>query len=125
MKAFSELSMREVAQEIYDFARNNAEQVVETKNNNGDRDPRYDYEISTNTWVCNATFSLGGVEMRVDADFVCQTVSEVMNNPKCNYLHVQYVMGTPEQDDIYNAYCSAIEYELQKIAGYDCSVCVD
>ena len=124
MKALQDMTMREAAQEIYDFARECAEQDIITENDYMN-DPRYDVSVPQKTWTSFCEIDFDGLKLEIRADFKCPTCSEYMEKETCENIHVEYVVGTPEQDDLFDAYNAAIEYELRNIAGYYCDVCVE
>ena len=120
----NDVKASEIAKIIYDYAVDNAVQDILTENDHMG-DPRYDIEVPQNTWTSCCEIDFEGLKLEIRADFECPTCSECMEKEKCYYIHVEYVVGTPEQDDLFDAYNAAIEYELMKIAGYYCSVCVE
>lgn len=124
-KDFSNTPVCEIAEMLYALARENAEQVVNTVNDHGDRDPRYEREERTYRWECITSTKILGIPVFIDASFRCPTTSEVMDKEHCTCFLIRYIGGTPEQDDIYNAYAQALYYELQKIVGIICDLCVE
>ena len=125
-KDFRNTPVSEIAKIAYTLACENAEQVVNTVNDHGDRDPRYEREERTQQWECMiVTDALCGIQMFIDALFICPTPSEIFDKERCHYFRIEYRGGTPEQDDIFNAYRDALYYELQKIVGLDCDLCVE
>lgn len=125
MKTFINTPVSEIAKMAYALACENAKHVVKIKNDHGDRDPRYEYEERTCRWKCIKGTKILGIPVFIDALFICPTTSELMDKEHCTYFRIMYMDGTPEQDDIYNAYSGALYYELQKIVGYDCDLCVE
>lgn len=125
MKTFSNTPVSEIAKIAYAIACENAEQEVNTVNDHGDRDPRYEREERTQNWECMIMTELCGIPVFIDANFICPTISEIFDKERCNYFRIEYRGITTEQDDIFNAYMDAIYYELQKIVGYDCDLCVE
>lgn len=126
MKNFSNTPVSEIAKMAYALACENAEQVVNTVNDHGDRDPRYEREERTQKWECMImTDAICGIQMFIDALFVCPTISEIFDEERCRYFRIEYRGTTTEQDDIFNAYKDALYYELQKIVGISCDLCVE
>lgn len=125
MKTFSNTPVSEIAKMAYTLACENAEQVVNTVNDHGDNDPRYEREERTKEWKSWIVADILGIKAYIDADFTCPTTSEIFDKERCNYFRIEYMGTTPEQDDIFNAYNGALYYELQKIVGYDCDLCVE
>ena len=123
-KDFSNTPVSEIAKMAYKLACENAEHVVNTVNDHGDRDPRYEREERTREWECRAKTELFEIPVYIGANFVCPTTSENFNNERCYYFCIEYVATTPEQDDILNAYRDALYYELEKIVGQDCDICI-
>lgn len=124
-KDFSNTPVSEIAKMAYALACENAEQEVNTVNDHGDRDPRYEREERTRGWYCYITTELLGIPVNIDAVFTCPTTSEIFDKEHCHHFRIDYIITTPEKDDIFNAYMYAIEYELQKIVGEDCDICVE
>lgn len=125
-KDFSNTPVSEIAKMAYALACENAEQEVNTVNDHGDRDPRYEREERTQQWECMiVTDIICGIQMFIDALFICPTISEIFDKESCHYFRIEYRGTTPEQDDIFNAYRDALYYELQKIVGEDCDLCVE
>lgn len=124
-KDFSNTPVSEIAKMAYALACENAEQEVNTVNDHGDRDPRYEREERTQNWECMIKADLLGTPVFIDANFICHTTSEIFDKERCHYFRIEYRGVTPEQDDIFNAYKDALYYELQKIVGYDCNLCVE
>lgn len=125
-KDFSNTPVSEIAKMAYSLACENAEQEVNTVNDHGDRDPRFEREERTQEWECMImTDALCGIQMFIDANFTCPTTSEIFDKERCYYFRIEYRGTTPEQDDIFNAYRDALYYELQKIVGLDCNLCVE
>ena len=124
-KDFSNTPVSEIAKMAYALACENAEQVVNTVNDHGDRDPRYEREERTQQWECLIKADLLGTPVFIDANFKCPTTSDIFDKERCDYLRIEYSGGTPEQDDIFNAYRDALCYELQKIVGISCDLCVE
>ena len=125
-KDFSNTPVSEIAKIAYTLACENAEQVVNTVNDHGDRDPRYEREERTREWECMImTDAICGMKLFIDANFTCPTPSEIFDKERCHYFRIEYRGATPEQDDIFNAYKDALYYELQKIVGEDCNLCVE
>lgn len=120
----NDVKASEIAKIIYDYAVDNAVQDIITENDHMG-DPRYDIEVPQNTWTSYCDIDFDGLKLNIRADFECPTCSEYMEKETCDYIHVEYVVGTTEQDDLFDAYNAAIEYELRQIAGYYCSVCVE
>lgn len=125
MKDFSNTPVSEIAKMVYSLACKNAEQEVNTVNDHGDRDPRFEREERTQNWECMIMTELCGIPVFIDALFICPTPSEVFEKERCYYFRIEYRGTTTEQDDIFNAYSQALYYELQKIVGYDCDLCVE
>lgn len=125
MKTFSNMPVSEIAKMAYALACENAEQVVNTVNDHGDRDPRYDREERTRRWKCRISAFVYGIPFYIEADFTCPTTSILFDNERCDYFRIEYRGTTPEQDDIYNSYKDALYYELQKIVAEDCDLCVE
>lgn len=125
-KDFSNTPVSEIAKMAYALACENAEQEVNTVNDHGDRDPRYEREERTQEWECMImTDALCGIQMFIDANFTCPTTSDIFDKERCHYFRIEYRGKTPEQDDIFNSYRDALYYELQKIVGQDCDLCVE
>ena len=125
-KDFSNTPVSEIAKMAYALACENAEQVVNTVNDHGYRDPRYEREERTRKWKCMIiTKALCGIPLFIDALFICQTTSEIFDKERCYYFRIEYRGTDPEQDDIFNAYMDALYYELQKIVGISCDLCVE
>lgn len=125
-KNFSNTPMSEIAKIAYALACENAEQEVNTVNDHGDSDPRYEREERTREWECMImTDAICGMTMFIDAIFVCPTPSEIFDKERCHYFRIEYRGTTTEQDDIFNAYRDALYYELQKVVGEDCDLCVE
>lgn len=124
-KDFSNTPVSDIAKMLYALARENAEQVVNTVNDHGDRDPRYESEERTQEFECMITAEICEIKMYIDASFTCPAASDVLENEICFYFRIEYKGTNPEQDDIFNAYKEALYYELQKIVGYDCELCVE
>ena len=120
----NDVKASEIAKIIYDYAVDNAVQDIITENDHM-HDPRYDVDVPQKTWTSCCDIDFDGLKLKIRADFECPTCREYMEKETCDYIHVEYVVGTPEQDDLFDAYNSAIEYELRNIAGYYCSVCVE
>lgn len=125
MKTFSNAPVSEIAQMAYALACENAEQEVNTVNDHGDGDPRFEREERTQNWECMIMTELFGIPVFVDALFICPTISNVFDKERCYYFRIEYRGTTTEQDDIFNAYSQALYYELQKIVGNDCDLCVE
>lgn len=125
MKTFSNTPVSEIAKMAYALACENAEQEVNTVNDHGDRDPRFEREERTQNWECMIMTELCGIPVFMDALFICPTTSEIFDKERCHYFRIEYRGITPEQDDIFNAYVDALYYELQKIVGEDCDLCVE
>lgn len=125
MKNFSNTPMSEIAQMAYALACENAEQEVNTVNDHGDNDPRFERKESTQNWECMIMAELCGIPVFIDALFICPTTSEIFDKERCHYFRIEYRGTTPEQDDIFNAYGNALYYELQKIVGDNCDLCVE
>lgn len=124
-KDFSNTPVREIAKMAYALACENAEQEVNTVNDHGDNDPRFEREERTREWECMIMTELCGIQMFIDANFTCPTPSEIFDKESCHYFRIEYRGKTPEQDDIFNAYKDALYYELQKIVGISCDLCVE
>ncbi len=124
-KNFSNTPVSEIAKMAYALACENAEQVVNTVNDHGDRDPRYEREERTQEWECMIMTELCGISVFIDALFICPTPSEIFDKESCHYFRIEYRGTEPEQDDIFNAYRDALYYELQKIVGISCDLCVE
>lgn len=125
-KDFSNTPVSEIAKMAYALACENAEQEVNTVNDHGDRDPRFEREERTQNWECMiVTDLLCGIQMFIDANFTCPTKSEIFDKDRCYYFRIEYRGTTPEQDDIFNAYRDALYYELQKIVGISCDLYVE
>lgn len=124
-KDFSNTPVSEIAKMAYTLARENAEQVINTVNDHGDRDPRYEREERTQEWECMITAEICEIKMFIDAIFTCPTISRVIDKERCHYFRIEYKGTTTEQDDIFNAYKEALYYELQKTVGDDCDLCVE
>ena len=124
-KDFSNTPVSEIAKMAYALACENAEQEVNTVNDHGDRDPRYEREERTQKWECMIMTDILGIPVFIDANFICPTISEIFDKERCHYFRIEYRGTTPEQDDIFDAYSQALYYELQKIVGDDCDLCVE
>ena len=124
-KDFSNTPVSEIAKMAYALACENAEQEVNTVNDHGDRDPRYEREERTQKWECMIMTDILGIPVFIDANFICPTISEIFDKERCHYFRIEYRGITTEQDDIFNAYMDALYYELQKIVGHDCDLCVE
>ena len=124
-KDFSNTPVSEIAKMAYALACDNAEQEVNTVNDHGDNDPRYEREERTQQWECMIMTDILGIPVFIDANFTCPTTSEIFDKERCHYFRIEYRGTAPEQDDIFNAYKDALYYELQKIVGQDCDLCVE
>ena len=120
----NDVKASEIAKIIYNYAVENAVQDILTENDNMG-DPRYDIEVPQNTWTSCSNIDFEGLKLKVFADFYCSSKSDEMKNPECQNINVTCVGGTQEQEKLFYAYNAAIEYELRKIAGYYCDVCVE
>ena len=125
MKTFSNTPVSEIAQIAYALAHENAEQEVNTVNDHGDNDPRFEREERTQNWECMIMTELCEIPVFIDALFICPTPSEIFDKERCHYFRIEYRGTTPEKDDIFNAYRDALYYELQNIVGHDCDLCVE
>lgn len=124
-KDFSNTPVSEIAKMAYALACENAKQEVNTVYDHGGRDPRYERKERTREWECMITTELLDIPVCIDAFFVCPTTSEVFDEERCYYFRIDYIVTTPEKDYIFNAYRYAICYELEKIVGQDCDICVE
>lgn len=115
MKALEEMTVREAAREIYEFARENAEQVVIYHPAYDPREDTYEY---TKEWECDGVvLDMAGMQVKVFATFECPTTDEVLEDDYCTYFRTEYVGGTDEQYNLYTAYSDALVYELKQITG--------
>lgn len=115
MKALEEMTVREAARVIYEFARENAEQVVIYHSAYDPREDTYEY---TKEWECDGVvLDMGGMQVKVFAKFECPTTDEVLEDDECMYFRTEYVGGTDEQYKLYTAYSDALVYELKQITG--------
>lgn len=117
MKALNEMTPREAAHAIYEFARENARQLYHYESG------YYGLEAQegepTNEWVCNGDIiDFAGLKLKVRADFECIDNDDVaMYDEECNSIIVEYCGGLEGQLTMFDCYCKAVEYELEKIAG--------
>lgn len=125
MKTFSNTPMSAIAQMAYDYAVYDAEQKYEHYYDGIYNDPRCDVATPTQDWECMIRTDLLGIPVYIDASFRCPTTSTNFDNERCDYFLIEYRGTTPEQDDIFDAYRDALYYELQKIVGHDCDLCVE
>lgn len=125
-KDFRNTPVSGIAKMAYALACENAEQVVNTVNDHGDRDPRYEREERTQNWECMIiTNEVCDIPVFIYALFICPTPYEIFDKERCHYFRIEYRGTTPEQDDIFNAYRDALYYELQKIVGDNCDLYVE
>ena len=120
MKALQDMTMREAAQEIYDFARECAEQEVIC---HVGYYPWEDEDEYTKDWECKGkVLDIDGIKLKVFASFKSKTTYEVLDVDYCTYLRTEFVDGTDEQYKCYTAYSDALAYELERITDNECTV---
>lgn len=120
MKALNEMTPREAAQAIYDFARECAEQEVIC---HVGYYPWEDEDEYTKDWECKGkVLDMDGIKLKVFALFKSETTDEVLDVDYCNYFRTEFVGGTDEQYKCYMAYSDALAYELERITENECTV---
>ena len=119
MKALNEMTPREAAQAIYDFARENAKQVYLYASGYDWLDPNAPADEPTNEWECSGEIiDFAGLKLKVKAKFECPNNDDwKMCDEECCRIIAEYYDGTDEQLIMFDKYCKVIEYELEKIAG--------
>lgn len=119
MKALNEMTPRDAAQAIYDFARENAKQVYLYASGYDWLDPNAPADEPTNEWECSGDIiDFSGLKLKVRAKFICPNNDDwKMCDEECSRIIVEYCGGLEGQLTMFDCYCKAVEYELEKIAG--------
>ena len=127
MKALNEMTPREAAKAIYEFAIDNAKQVYNYASGYDALDPNAPEDYPTNEWECREIIDFACLKLKVRAKFICPNNDDwKMFDEECSRIIADYYSGTSEQLIMFDCYCKAIEYEMEKIAGDALvRVCVD
>lgn len=127
MKALNEMTPREAAKAIYEFAIENAKQVYNYASGSDALYPNAPEDYPINEWECREIIDFAGLKLEVRSKFICNNNDYCkMWDEECCSIIAEYYGGTDEQLIMFDKYCKVIEYELEKIAGDALvRVCVD